>query len=168
GGPLLNQQGEMIGVNKAIWLSETGENIGIGFATATTIAQAFIEQNRQTATAFAQQPGFPEQDTLPQASVSFGLDIPIEPPAEASLPPKASITMQLGALINEQSLVIQLVEPESLAENAGLSAGDRLVAVDRQPLSRLEELQTFLNRRPSSAVFTISRDQQQQEIYLNF
>jgi serine protease Do len=168
GGPLLNQQGEMIGVNKAIWLSETGENIGIGFATATTIAQAFIEQNRQTATAFAQQPGFPEQDTMPQTPIGFGLDIPIEPPTGASLPPKASITTQLGALINEQSLVIQLVEPDSLAENAGLSAGDRLVAVDRQPLSRLEELQTFLNRRPSSAVFTISRDQQQQEIYLNF
>ncbi|HEY9655852.1 MAG TPA: trypsin-like peptidase domain-containing protein, partial [Crinalium sp.] len=83
GGPLLNQQGEMIGVNKAIWLSETGENVGIGFATATAIAQAFIEQNRQTATAFAQQPGFPEQDTMSQAPIGFGLDIPIEPPTEA-------------------------------------------------------------------------------------
>ncbi len=168
GGPLLNQQGEMIGVNKAIWLSETGENVGIGFATTTAIAQAFIEQNRQIATAIAQQSGFPEQDTLPQAPVSFGFDTPIEPPSAAALPPKASITTQLGALINEQSLVIQLVEPDSPAENAGLSAGDRLVAVNRQPLSRLEELQTFLARRPSSAVFTISRDQQQQEIYLNF
>ncbi|MBD2035503.1 trypsin-like peptidase domain-containing protein [Leptolyngbya sp. FACHB-321] len=168
GGPLLNQQGEMIGVNKAIWLSETGENVGIGFATATAIAQAFIEQNRPTATAIAQQSGFPAQDTLPQAPVSFGLDIPIKPPSAANLSPKASITTQLGALINEQSLVIQLVEPNSPAENAGLSAGDRLVAVDRQPLSRLEDLETFLNRRPSSAVFTISRDQQQQEIYLNF
>lgn len=168
GGPLLNQQGEMIGVNKAIWLSETGENVGIGFATTTAIAQAFIEQNRQKAAAIAQQPGFPEQDTLPQAPIGFGLNIPIEPPSAADLPPKSSITTQLGALINEQSLVIQLVEPDSPAENAGLSAGDRLIAVDRQPLSRLEDLQTFLDRRPSSAVFTISRNQQQQDIYLNF
>jgi serine protease Do len=33
GGPLLNQRGEMIGINRAILQSSTGENIGISFAT---------------------------------------------------------------------------------------------------------------------------------------
>jgi serine protease Do len=33
GGPLLNQRGEMIGVNRAILQSSAGENIGISFAT---------------------------------------------------------------------------------------------------------------------------------------
>ena len=43
GGPLVNTQGEMIGVNKAVWLSKTGENTGLGFATTTVVAQQFIE-----------------------------------------------------------------------------------------------------------------------------
>lgn len=49
GGPLLNSQGELIGVNKAI-LSTGGGNIGIGFATSAVVARDFIQQNRNRTT----------------------------------------------------------------------------------------------------------------------
>ncbi|WP_448563310.1 S1C family serine protease, partial [Trichothermofontia sp.] len=45
GGPLLNSQGELIGVNKAI-LANQGSNTGIGFATSALVAQHFVNQVR--------------------------------------------------------------------------------------------------------------------------
>lgn len=52
GGPLLNSQGELIGVNKAI-LSNGGGNVGIGFATSAVVARDFIQQNRNRNTPIA-------------------------------------------------------------------------------------------------------------------
>ncbi len=46
GGPLLNLQGEMIGVNKAILESPSGGNTGISFATNVDAARNFITRNR--------------------------------------------------------------------------------------------------------------------------
>ncbi|XHX78257.1 MAG: S1C family serine protease [Stenomitos frigidus ULC029] len=166
GGPLVNTQGEMIGVNKAVWLSETGENIGIGFATKTVVAQQFIEQNRQKAELAKGLPIAPDL-TTPQPSVAIGSDLPPESPANA-VAPTAPLDNRLGAIVNERSLVVQIVEPNSPAENAGMTAGDRLVAVDGQRLNQLGDLQTILNRRPKSAVFTISREEQQQELRVSF
>ncbi len=46
GGPLLNTEGELIGVNKAILSPGRRGNTGIGFATNVRVARNFIEQNR--------------------------------------------------------------------------------------------------------------------------
>lgn len=43
GGPLFNTDGEVIGVNTAI-LSQTGNSVGIGFATPTSIVRPVVEQ----------------------------------------------------------------------------------------------------------------------------
>ncbi|MBD2579544.1 trypsin-like peptidase domain-containing protein [Oscillatoria sp. FACHB-1406] len=47
GGPLLNSQGELIGVNTAIYTRNDGGNIGIGFAIATEQVQPFIVAVRE-------------------------------------------------------------------------------------------------------------------------
>jgi serine protease Do len=166
GGPLLNTQGDMIGVNKAIWLSESGENVGIGFATTATIAQRFLEQNQAKADAIAGRSLTSPLEEVPQQPAD--LKTPSELPAEVHQPPVLLDGARLGAIVNSESLVIQLVEPQSPAENAGLSAGDRLLAVNGQQLNRFEDLQAFLKRRPTSAVFTISRNQQQQDLRVGF
>ncbi len=44
GGPLLNSQGQLIGVNKAIFSPDGRSNSGIGFATSAPIARRFIQQ----------------------------------------------------------------------------------------------------------------------------
>jgi len=50
GGPLLNTQGQMIGVNKAILESSRGANTGISIATSAAIAQQFVERIRPGST----------------------------------------------------------------------------------------------------------------------
>jgi serine protease Do len=46
GGPLFNLQGEVIGINTAIY-SPTGGSVGIGFAIPATLAKPVVEQLRQ-------------------------------------------------------------------------------------------------------------------------
>lgn len=53
GGPLLNSQGQLIGVNKAIISPRGGGNTGIGFATSIAMAKNFIEQNRNNTSSTA-------------------------------------------------------------------------------------------------------------------
>lgn len=53
GGPLLNSQGQLIGVNKAIISPRGGGNTGIGFATSIAVAKNFIEQNRNNTSSTA-------------------------------------------------------------------------------------------------------------------
>src|SRR5262249_28899904 len=47
GGPLFDQHGRVIGINSAIF-SQSGGNIGIGFATPINLARAVVEQLRTT------------------------------------------------------------------------------------------------------------------------
>ncbi len=57
GGPLLNSQGQLIGVNKAILSSGGRGNIGIGFATNAQVAQTFISGNLNNASVAAAPSG---------------------------------------------------------------------------------------------------------------
>ena len=43
GGPLLNLKGEVVGINSAIF-SQSGGNIGIGFATPIDLAKSVVAQ----------------------------------------------------------------------------------------------------------------------------
>ncbi|NJP08715.1 MAG: trypsin-like serine protease [Leptolyngbyaceae cyanobacterium RU_5_1] len=66
GGPLLNSQGEMIGVNKGVARSTGNQGDLKSFATNVSIAKAFIEQNRSNQSS---APDFPaprsHSDTAP-------------------------------------------------------------------------------------------------------
>ena len=46
GGPLLNLKGEVVGINSAIF-SQSGGNIGIGFATPIDLAKSIITQLKE-------------------------------------------------------------------------------------------------------------------------
>jgi serine protease Do len=138
GGPLLNSRGELIGVNKAILSRGAGGNTGIGFATSIAVARNFIEQNRN-------RPN----------------------PSTTALAPSSS-TPQLGVTLDASTLVILGVQPGSLAASIGLRQGDQLIAVDGRHLRGIEDLQTFLEARPSSAVFTIARNRRLSNVRVNF
>jgi len=159
GGPLLNPQGEMLGVNKAIWENEKGENSGVSFATNLTVTQQFIEMNRAKARNLP--PLEPRSLSSPSPVTSHISDTPSAQPAD---PP----TSRLGVVINDQTLVVQWVEPDSVAARAGVLVGDRLVAANQQPLSSLKELTNLLRRRPKTLQLTLQRNQQRQEIHLSF
>lgn len=144
GGPLLNSNGELIGVNKAILSPGRGGNIGIGFATSATVAEDFIAANRSRTVA---------QGTSRTPSPS---------PSRSTAPPP-----RLGVEVNA-ALVIQSVERGSPAAEIGLRSGDRLLGVNGTRLRRIEQLLAFLNTRPNSAVFTISRGRRVANVRVNF
>lgn len=138
GGPLLNSQGELIGVNKAI-LSPGGRgNTGIGFATSITVAKDFIAQNRNSS----------NPNTVTERS--------------------SPLTPRLGVTVDAQTLVVLGVQPGSPAANLGLRRGDRLIAIDGRRLRGIQDLQTFLARRPDSAVLTVARNRRLADVRVSF
>ncbi|MCW6038624.1 trypsin-like peptidase domain-containing protein [Spirulina subsalsa FACHB-351] len=153
GGPLLNSQGHLIGVNKAI-LSTGGGNIGIGFATSAEAAQGFINQHRDriaqarnAALELARQP-----QRQPQA----------RPPA-----PSRDSRHSLGIAITSD-LVIQQVQQGSLAARLGLRPGDRIVAINRRRVYDIRDLLSFLNSRPGGAEITFARDRRLATVQIRF
>jgi serine protease Do len=176
GGPLLNAQGEMIGINKAIWQSRSGVNSGISFATNIEAAKNFINQNaglvasrgtgsyksNEQAKAFTGGGGYPQDNP---SSVT----VPSEPIADAAdMPPDRKGGAQLGVVLDKDTLTVQQVEPVSAAAAAGLKSGDRLVAINGNQLQGVDQLQQFLSSQPTSAVITINRNQQTQKLQINF
>lgn len=138
GGPLLNSRGELIGVNKAIISPAGGGNTGIGFATSAVVARDFIEQNRNRTN-----------------------------PSTSALAPSPS-TPLLGVTVDAGTLVVLGVQPGSLAANLGLRRGDRLLAINGRRLRGIQDLQAFLETRPSSGVFTIGRNRRLADVRVNF
>lgn len=176
GGPLLNAQGELIGVNRAIWQSSRGENTGISFATSLSAAQTFIQQNIASpgralpdrSIGVAQPP--PDTETTPSIPRPEAGLVPVAPlpPDLDAEPPSSSSGRRLGLVVDAETLVVEIVKPGSPAERAGLSVGDRLLAVNGTALKTVDELLEVLNQNPGSAVLTIDRQQQQQEIRVSF
>lgn len=119
-------------------LSRGGGNIGIGFATSVAIARDFIQQNRNRSN-----------------------------PSTAALAPSNS-SPRLGVTLDATTLVIVGVQPGSLAANLGLRPGDQLVAINGRRLRRIQDLQAFLDTRPSSAILTIGRNRRLASVRVNF
>jgi serine protease Do len=116
GGPLLNAEGRVIGVNSAIY-SPSGGNVGIGFSIPSAEAQAITSQIIAHGSVERGWLGVGIQDVTPDIAKSFGL------------------SDDKGVLVGE-------VTPNSPASKAGikpqdviLSFGDRAIK-DRHDLTR--------------------------------
>jgi serine protease Do len=71
GGPLINALGEVIGVNSAIF-SESGGNVGIGFAIPVDLAAKVVDQLRKNGRVVRGWLGVRAQDLSPGAVASVG------------------------------------------------------------------------------------------------
>jgi S1-C subfamily serine protease len=129
GGPLLNSRGEMIGVNKAIRVSPSGANTGISFSTSVLAARSFVAQNSANP---------------PIARVP-------------NLPRERGNNPRLGVTVNSDTLVVESVQPGSVASSVGLRPGDRLVGLNGRRLNDVQDLIEYLDQRPRSAVLTVVR-----------
>jgi serine protease Do len=121
GGPLLNIEGQLIGVNTAI-LGE--RSAGIGFAIPIDRAKRVAEDLIQHGEVREGYTGLEVRDVQPQA----GAD------ADASRRP-ARVT-------------VAEIEPGSPAEKAGFRRGDVVEAFDGQPVESAEELRFRLREVP--------------------
>jgi serine protease Do len=111
GGPLLNLQGEVIGINTAIVASGQG----IGFATPSNIAKSVIPQLESKGKVVRGMIGVQVQNVTPDLAKSFGM-------AEAK-----------GALVAQ-------VNPDTPAAKAGIQRGDIIVEFNGHPIHEMNEL----------------------------
>ncbi|MCB5260531.1 MAG: Do family serine endopeptidase [Candidatus Cloacimonetes bacterium] len=111
GGPLLNINGEVIGINTAI-TSTSGGNIGIGFAIPINLAKRVVEDLIASGRVQRAYIGILPQEITADLVEAFSLD-------EVS-----------GVLIAK-------VEKDSPAEDAGLKAGDVILEISGEKVSNV-------------------------------
>jgi serine protease Do len=133
GGPLLNLKGEVVGINSAIF-SQSGGNIGIGFAIPIDMAKSIVAQLRETGKVTRGWLGVAIQSVTPELAKSFGLDEP------------------RGALVAE-------VTKDGPAEKSGLERGDVIIAFNGTKIKDSHELPSLVAQSPvgSTAEVTVLR-----------
>ena len=133
GGPLVDLRGRIVGINTAI-ATRSGGFQGIGFAIPVDIVENVVEQLIET--------GDVERGYL---GVQFG-------------PISQSLARALAVPVG--SAQVASVEPGTPAAEAGLEAGDVIVAVDGRELRTSSELLSLVaNRRPGDELtFDYIRD----------
>ena len=140
GGPLVNLDGEVVGINTAI-ISHGGGNMGIGFAIPTNMAKQIINQLIQQGSVTRAQLGVLIQELTADLASNFGL-------ADSH-----------GVLIGD-------VTKDSAAAKAGLKSGDIIVEMNGE---KVNEVGHFRNRiamlSPGTKVtMKVWRDKAWQEI----
>jgi serine protease DegQ len=108
GGALIDTDGNLVGVNSAIY-SRNGGSMGIGFAIPATLARQVMEQIVSQGNVTRGWIGIEAQDITPELAESFKL------------------SKQQGALIAG-------VLKNSPADNAGLRSGDILLEIEGKPV----------------------------------
>ena len=127
GGPLFDMQGNVIGINNAIF-SPTGGSVGIGFAIPADIAAPIVAQLRSGQEI---ERGF--------------LGVSIQPV-------NADLADSLGLQRNRGEFV-QSVQADGAADRAGIKAGDVVTAINGQPVTN-EQTLSFLvaNIKPGTRI----------------
>jgi serine protease Do len=122
GGPLFNTQGEVIGVNSAIF-SPSGGNVGVGFAVPAALAEPVIQQLKETGHIKRGWLGVKIQTVTEEIAEAMGLK-------EAK-----------GALVLEAA-------ENSPAAKAGIQAGDVIVSFDGKDLPAMKKLPRIVADTP--------------------
>ena len=116
GGPLVNLDGEVVGINTAIF-SRSGGNIGLSFAVPTAIAERVmrtIVENGRVARGWL---GVTLEAITPDDADFMGLD---DRPV--------------------RGVLVTAVEPDSPADKAGIVQGDVILAADGRPAEEVSRL----------------------------
>ncbi len=134
GGALVNQAGELVGINTAI-ISQTGGYQGVGFAVPASMAKPVLESLVATGKVVRGYLGVAIQDLTPDLAKSFGLK------------------QVRGALVSS-------IAEDSPAERAGLKQGDVITAYQDKPVEDPGALQREVTRTPvgTKAALKVVRD----------
>jgi serine protease Do len=142
GGPLVNVNGDIIGINTAILAGNSGGNQGVGFAIPSTMARQVTDQ------------------ILKHGKVVRGsLGVIVEPVTPALAKAFALSGEPHGALVSQ-------VQPGSAAERAGFKPGDIILQLNGEPVidSRTLSLK-IANMAPGTTVnLRIFRDHQEKDV----
>ncbi len=162
GGPLLNSQGEVIGVNVAI-RSDTGLNTGVGFAIPVNTVKRFVPQIIENGKAEYPYLGISSQTAFSLAELATEFDLPVT-----------------------KGVLIETVTEGSGAAKAGLQGGDQeenfrganitlggdiIVALDGFPINGFDELLGYIVTNTSvgqTVTVTIIRDGERRDVPVTF
>lgn len=136
GGPLVNLDGEVIGINTAI-SSRSGSNSGVGFAVPMNLARWVSDQLVTTGTVRRAYLGVAIQPVSHDLAVQFG------------------VKTHEGVLVTD-------VFPNTPAAEAGLNSGDVIIQFAGHPVSEPRELQGFVEQAAigSQQPLLVHRDKQ--------
>jgi serine protease Do len=138
GGPLLNLNGDVIGINTAIIAGGTG----IGFAIPANLAKGVVEQLKSGGKVVRGWMGVLIQQVTPEIAKSFGMDEP------------------RGALIGD-------VDPKGPGVAATLLAGDIVQNFDGQPIKDWQELPIIVATTPVGKKVKVLVFRKGKEVTLN-
>ena len=119
GGPLLNMNGEVIGINTAI----VAQGQGIGFAIPVNLAHNIIAQLKEHGSVTRGWMGVGIQDLTPELAEYYGLK-------------------------NQKGVLVTQVFPENPADKAGIKTKDVIIAVDGKPVGTGRELSSAVAGMP--------------------
>jgi serine protease Do len=114
GGPLLNLDGQVVGINTAIY-SVTGGNAGVGFAASANLVRPILDDLRKFGRTRRGWLGVKIQSVSPEIAESLGLD------------------RGRGALVSQ-------VDPDGPAAKAGIQASDVILTFDGKSVDKMREL----------------------------
>jgi serine protease Do len=122
GGPLLNTAGQVVGINTAIY-SESGGNVGIGFAIPVNMAKEIVPQLEEKGHVTRGWLGVGIQKITPELQKSFGLKD------------------DKGALVSQ-------VVKGGPADKAGIETGDVIVEFNGKKISEMNDLPRMVAETP--------------------
>ncbi len=125
GGALVTAEGQLVGINTAI-IAPAGGNVGIGFAVPIDMASAVMAQLIEHGEVRRGRIGVSIQDLTPDLAEALGIDA------------------SFGAVVGS-------VEDGSPAEQAGIQAGDIIVAVDGREISGSADLRNRIGLSPAGS-----------------
>jgi len=134
GGPLLNLDGEVVGINSWI-LSSRGGSIGISFSIPIETASSAVKQLRE------------------HGRVSRGLLGVIIGPVTREMAEAMNLERPVGALVND-------VNKDSAADRAGIQPGDVILAIDGESVEISSDLPPLVGSNPpgTDVVVLVSRN----------
>ncbi len=126
GGPLVNTDGEVVGINTFI-LSESGGSQGLGFAIPSPVVQFAYGQLRQYGHLHRSLIGAEMQDITPDLAAGL-------------------------KLARQDGVIVSDVAPGGPADKAGLKIGDIVLSVDARAIGSVPLASMIISTRPADAV----------------
>ncbi len=142
GGALVNVRGELVGINTAIF-SQSGGNMGIGFAVPSNLARSIMDQLVKTGKVVRGWLGVAIQELTPELAKQFGL-------ADTK-----------GVLVSD-------VMDESPAKKAGFERADVITEYDGKPMDSPTHLRNAVAQTPIGKKVTVKliRDKKPKQLDL--
>jgi serine protease Do len=140
GGPTFNLNGQVIGINTAIY-SPNGGSVGIGFAIPSNVAKTIVAQLEEHGKISRGWLGVQIQKVTPAIAASLGLQ-------------------------GDHGALVALVTPNSPGAKAGLKQGDVILEFDGAKVNELHDLPRLVAAAApdSSATVTVWRNGKQTEL----